>query len=682
MPIIFKNRPTLTDGIRSGQRDIGYTTSVRENFLTGGIIRSLSAEFMAWCQFWIHKLYPVGLGLVTFFLIFFLIFFLPVRVLLADEPRAIEVPPVLIHQTGLEEQTRSVQWHSSSSPSPSILNLPQMDEALNGLNGLQARSQGSPGFSLRGSAQSGRVLILFNDIPLNFASGFGASPIFLPKEMIGSVSLIKGPASLFYGSQAMAGSLNFIPRNYTQPQMTLTLSDTDESFFPWRKGGLGHHNWHLASPLLQTKKYFLQASLVSETNDGQFPYRTSSVHGAGVRQFNGGQLLRLVINGKTQWNKFKFNYDAIAGIQKKQSPGPIHFPLKTEGRTRGILASVTPHYFFNDQQSFRSKISYMETHSTFTEDQTDTFNKQRTWILQNEWIVDFSHLTQLQFFVDHFRHELDNSFAGNGLRQEHLEMGPFISFHSFSGLKHQMGGRYLSQGKYFLPTFKTSLSFKNYESWVSYSQGFRSPNLSDLFSKSPFFTGNPHLEPERSEQYEWGLKETGNTLSQSWTFDLRLFWMEYKNFIESFEIKPGLFSRKNQGQGYARGLDLGTNYPLGPLTVELNYNFLETRKKSTGQAFRLSPRHQISWGGVYKFNVLDMELRNVHWYKNSDVSHNENIELDDWQQWNLLVHSRFWKNLKISLGLINVFNEKKTLSFNYPEPQRRYWLQMTYSFSD
>ncbi len=609
----------------------------------------------------------------------FLIFLSLVNNLMADEPEVIQVPPVLIHQTGLEKETRSVKWHSSSTPSSPILNLPQMDEALNSLNGLQTRSQGSPGFSLRGSTQSGRVLVLFNDIPLNFASGFGAPSVFLPKEMIGRISVIKGPASLFYGSQAMAGSLNFIPKIYNRPQIAFTLSDTDESFLPWKKGQPGHSNWHLVSPLIQkTKKQFLQVSLVSENNDGQFPYQTSSSR--GVRQSNGSQLFRFVMNGKTQWNKFKLSYDGILGNQKQQSPGPVNFPLKTEGQTRGGLISLTPHYFINDWQSLRSKISYMESHSLFNENEIMTFNKQKTWILQNEWIMDFSHFTQIQFFVDHFHHELNNSFSGNGLKQERFEVGPFVSFHSFSRLKHQMGGRYLNQGERFLPTFKTSLNFKNYESWISYSQGFRSPGLSDLFSKSPFFKGNPQLKPELSEQYEWGIRKTKTPSLQSWTFDLRLFHMEYKDFIESFETKPGLFSRKNQGQGYARGLDLETNYLLGPLTLQLNYNFLETRKKSTGQAFRLSPRHQISWNGIYKFGPVDLEVQNIHRYKIFDVIQNKNIPLEDWQQWNCLLHSQIWKNLKISLGLINIFNQRKELSFNYPEPQRRYWLQMTYYF--
>ena len=612
-------------------------------------------------------------------MIFSIIFFSFFNILRADEPKPVQVPSVLIHQKGLEKETRSIQWHSSSVPTPSILNLPQMDEALNSFNGLQSRSRGSPGFSLRGSTQSGRVLILFNDIPLNFASGFGAPSIFLPKEMIGHISVIKGPASLFYGSQAMAGSLNFISKVYTRSQMALTLSDTDENFLPWRKGKPGHYNLHLATPLVQTKKQFLQASLVSEASDGQFPYQTSSTR--GVRQFNGSQLSRLVINGKTQWSKLKLKYDGILGTQKQQSPGPVNLPLETEGWTRGGLVSLTPHYFLNDRQSLRSKVSYMEAHSIFNEKETESFNRQKTLILQNEWIMDFNRLTQIQFFLDHFHHLLSNSFSGNGLKQERFEAGPFVSFHLLPRLKYQMGGRYLNQGNRFLPTFKTSFGFlKNYESWISYSRGFRSPTLSDLFSKSPFFKGNPQLKPEESEQYEWGIKKTENPSLGSWDFDLRLFHMEYKNFIESFEIKPGIFSRRNQGQGYSRGVDFGVNYFRNFLKLQLNYNFLETRKNATGRVFRLSPRHQISWNGIYGFGSLNLEVQNIHRYRSFDVIQNKSVPLENWQQWNLLLHSQAWKNLKISLGLINVFNRRKELSLNYPEPQRRYWFQTTYYF--
>ena len=657
-------------------------------------------------------------------------------------PKELDLPPIFIKPEGLYEQTRSVKWPSSLKPSPSILNLPQMDSGLNSLGGVQIRSQGSPVFSLRGSSQSGRALVLFNDTPLNFASGFGPPVILLPKEMIGSVSIIKGPASLFYGSQAMGGSFNFIPKIYKTPQVVISLSETDKSFLPWERGGLGHYNLQIASPLIQTKKDFLQISLFSENDDGQFPYRhnqsvkkrgkeatahqfshryspsknqkktttraradsppkpfpslgrhqnlygrkENSIRTSGVRHFNGNRLLRAVLNGENQWKgKLKLNYDGIIGKQKRQSPGPVNNPIKTEEESFGGLISLTPHYFFNDWQSLRSKISYLQIHSEFKEHGAEktgvdskTFNKQRTWILQNEWIMDFDSLTQIQIFADHFNHQLDNSFAGSGLEQGSFEVGPLFSFHSLFNLKHQIGGRYLVQRNYFLPSMATSLSFKNYKSWVSYSKGFRSPTLSDLYSQSLFFKGNPHLKPEESEQYELGFKQKGES---PFDFDLRFFYMAYKNFIESVSISPGVFSRQNQGQGYALGFDMDLSYLYGPLKTHLNYNFLETRKRSTGWAFRLSPRHQISWGGFYRFRNMELEIRNIHWYKTFDIYNNKNIELGDWQDWNLLLHGHFLrKKIKLSLGLINAFDQAKQLSLYYPEPQRRFWLQLSLKF--
>ena len=232
----------------------------------------------------------------------------------------------------------------------------------------------------------------------------------------------------------------------------------------------------------------------------------------------------------------------------------------------------------------------------------------------------------------------------------------------------------------FLPTLRASVLLENLESWLSYSQGFRNPSLSDLFSQSPFFTGNPQLAPERSEQYEYGLKSTSKPYLKSWDFDLRLFHIEYSNFIESFQIKPGVFSRRNRGRGYARGMDLELQWNPGFLKTSLNYHFLQTARRSTGQAFRLSPLHQIRWSASRELGVLKLELQNIHWYKNFDANNNKNVRLRDWQQWNLLFHLSPGKQWNLGLGLINVFNEPKEFSLNYPEPQRRYWFQIRYHF--
>lgn len=611
-----------------------------------------------------------------------LLSFLLILQLWAQEPEAHHIKPIVIEDRSPEivHQPRSIDWPVVVEKNNPAINQPQVDDALNAMSGLQTRTQGSPTFSIRGSSQLGRVLVLYNDIPLNFSSTLGAPRIFLPKELVGQVNIIKGPASLFYGSQAMAGSVNFQPRVIKSPEATWTLADTNESFLPGREGGLAYNSITVATPLVTNDHTHIQASYFNENDDGEFPFQTQN--GSGVRSFNSQNSQRVTLNGSTQGSWWSLNFDSIFAKETLQSPGGLDFPFPTSSNTEGALVSVTPQFFFNDQMSLKSRLSYLESNAEFESSFPTSINNQKTLISQNEWIYDFNGKTQLQFFADYFNQSLDNTFDGTGLTQDQFELGPFFSFFSLENLRHQLGGRYLNRGDKFLPSLTTSYLWQHSETWLSYSEGFRNPTVSDRFSNSPTFIGNPDLEPERSEQVELGYKIYRNKSLVQWSADIRLFHIDYKNFIESFAVSPGILSRTNEGKGWSRGGDLSTEITHLNLHAKLSYNFLETRKKSNGEPFRLSPRHQLSWAFDYNFGLFKAEMQNVHWYKFYDVntSNSQTEALDNWQQWNFFIHSKSFSGFSLSLGLINAFNEGKELTLFYPEPQRKYWLQARYTY--
>ncbi len=574
------------------------------------------------------------------------------------------------------ESTRSVLWPVvTSTPSPVLL-LPQTDDALNSLNGLQTRTQGSPTFSIRGSAQSGRALVLYDHIPLNFASGLGPPRIFLPKETVAEVRIVKGPASLFYGSQALAGAVDFVSKKYARPEINISISDTNESFLPWREGGLAHQSLQVSAPLYSNDKTHLQVSMFQEFDDGAFPYQTATA--SGVRDPNSQKLRRIVLNGSHQLENAVFEWNGIIGQEELTSPGSLLFPLATDQKNAGRLVSVSSHWFLSEQHSLKSRVSHMDADADFLEQGRKSYNDQTSTLLQNEWIVDWGQRNKFQFFADAFFHKLDNSFAGAGLEQNNYELGSFLSLSSGTNLKHQLGGRFLVAQQVFLPTVATHYFFSQYDSWVSYSEGFRNPTLTDLFSNSPFFVGNPNLTPETSQQYELGLKTKAS--HSPWQWDLRLFHMEYGNFIESFERSPNVFSRVNQGAGYSRGLDWESRWEQPHYDLRLSYNFLDTQSRREQRAFRLSPRHQITWSATLKRKVWNFQIQNTHWYNVIDLNQNQVAPLEDWQQWNFLAHIFVNKKLRMGIGLINAFNENKELTLNYPEPQRKYWLQIHQEF--
>ncbi len=573
------------------------------------------------------------------------------------------------------EATRSVEWPIKvETVTPAIL-LPQLDDAINSTNGVQTRTQGSPTFSIRGSAQSGRALVLYDHIPLNFASGFGAPRIFLPKENLETLLVVKGPSSLFYGSQAMAGAIDFVSKTYDKPEININFSDTNESFLPWRQGSLAHQSYQLATPLYQSSRTRFQTSFFYEDDDGQFPYQNESQ--SGVRQFNASNLSRITLKGVHKRENWRWDFNTIMGRQITQSPGAVTFPLQTRQENEGLLVSLSPHVFLTDEQSLKSRLTFLKSEAEFLENNVETYTHQTTGILQNEWVQNWGRWTKLQVFADAFFHRLTSSFSGDNLTQDNFEAGPFLSFQFLEQVTHQVGGRYLFSNDKFLPTASTHVYFSNMDSWVAYSEGFRNPTLSDLYSQSPSFVGNVDLRPETSHQWEVGLKNR-KPFNLQWEF--RLFHIEYENFIESFELSPGVFSRANRGGGYSRGLDSSLEWQSGWVRPQLVYNYLDSKSRELNRPFRLSPRHQITLGTNLVFSNFQLQIQNTHWYDTIDVGLNQSVALEDWQQWNFFLHLLSKRSFRVSLGLINAFNEGKQLTLNYPEPQRKYWIQIHQSF--
>ncbi|MCJ8275228.1 MAG: TonB-dependent receptor, partial [Bdellovibrionales bacterium] len=532
----------------------------------------------------------------------------------------------------------------------------------------------------RGSGQSGRVLTLFNDIPLNFASGFGAPNGLLPKEAINETIVIKGPASLFYGSQAMGGSLNFLPKKFERAEVSLTMSDTNASFLPWREGGLAQSSWHVASPLISDEDNHLQVSLFTEKNDGQFPYQLSSI--SGDRFHNTQNLSRILVNGKHKTTHSEWGYDFIFGKEILQSPGAANSVYLTRGDTDSYLGSAYYQYFFSDASDLKTRVSYLQNDAEFLDVTGINYTDLTTVISQTEYSHQWTHWLNTQIYLDYFNHDMNSSFSGDGLNENRFESSFVSQIYFTPQLFFQPGVRYVGNFDIYLPAGGLFYSFNKLRSWLNYSEGFRAPSLSDLYSQSPFFVGNPNLTPEQSQQWELGLAKDYEVKNRAldWNFEFRVFNIEYDNFMESFQITPGVFTRDNFSGGTSKGFDLSVAVRFDVIENYYRYNYLDTNNDQTGMDFRLSPRQQMTWGLIYSSRWARFEAQNSYWQDYYDGSSAALTKLDNWSQWNFYIHSPSWHKFNVSLGLINAFNQAKELTLNYPEPQRRYWMQVRYVF--
>ncbi len=93
--------------------------------------------------------------------------------------------------------------------------------------------------------------------------------------------------------------------------------------------------------------------------------------------------------------------------------------------------------------------------------------------------------------------------------------------------------------------------------------GFRDPTVSDRYYRGPtgrgFITGNPDLDPERSLQFDLGLRYTSSRLRAA------LFGFEYRidDLIERYQTATDFYFFRNRGRARVRGAELEVQAVLG-----------------------------------------------------------------------------------------------------------------------
>ena len=86
--------------------------------------------------------------------------------------------------------------------------------------------------------------------------------------------------------------------------------------------------------------------------------------------------------------------------------------------------------------------------------------------------------------------------------------------------------------------------------------GFRDPTVSDRYYRGPtgrgYITGNPELKPERSVQFDSGMRYTASRVR------LGLFGFQYNitDLVERYQTSPDNFTFRNRGEARIRGLEL------------------------------------------------------------------------------------------------------------------------------
>ena len=473
----------------------------------------------------------------------------------------------------------------------------------------------------------------------------------LPDSYVASdverVEVIRGPASILYGSNAMGGVINII-----------TKKQTDEGI---------HGNARVSYGSFNTQKYLGSAGWKRNSLSGFVSVNHDQTDGhrdhSDFKIDNGYTKLAWDINPH-----FFATTDLSLARFKAADPGPDTLNAKP-GEQIDILRG---YWAFSLQNEFEKSSGSLKLFYNFGEhDITDGFHSKD----HNYGINFFESLklfegNNITLGFDHmnFGGMAENLKARNGAGivfadTTMTETGVYGFVQQTlagnltlnAGLRFQYHSMY---GNQWIPSAGFAYNFNQLTSWKgSISKGYRSPTIRELFM---WGTANPTLDPEIILNYETGLLKT--FMNKKLRTELTLFVVTGDNLITSVPVN-GTYKFMNSGDISNKGIELAVDAtPLDNLIFNATYSYIHMKNPVYA-----TPEHHIYLSATYRINKLQL---------NASIQQIANLDNDATFAFNPVDYSvvqakafySFTKNIQGFVSADNLFNRKYQVNRYYTMP--------------
>jgi vitamin B12 transporter len=168
---------------------------------------------------------------------------------------------------------------------------------------------------------------------------------------------------------------------------------------------------------------------------------------------------------------------------------------------------------------------------------------------------------------------------------------------------------------YALPALSTRLR-------ASYGTSFKAPTLSERFASSAFVTPNPDLEPEDGEAFELGF----DTALETVQFGASWYEGEVENLIETvFDFTSFTGTNQNIGRADLSGWEAYAEWaPVEALTLAADYTYTDATNADTGARLQRRPEH--AWSARAVIRPSDFSAVTVRY---SHVGERRDVTYDD-----------------------------------------------------
>ncbi len=568
------------------------------------------------------------------------------------------------------------------------------------------------GTSLRGINASGasRSLVLFDGIPLNDAFGGWIYWSRVPNIAVERIEVLRGGSSSLYGSDALGGTINIIPRKANEKFNVSAeiYGGTQNTFSASTFLGFKQNNWSadVVASTFQTKGYkdvdedergliddfsnshntnfsgriakdfgnkanlFLKATYFGEARNNGTPVQKNRTH---FRQFAFGGDFDLE-NSKFKIQNSKLSFRAFGGTQVfDQTFSAVSDDRNNENLVR--LQRVPSQTFgFSSQfstvfknQTFLAGVEADEVRGSSNEigyfggratSKLGTGGRERTYGI---YFQDFAKIGEKIILIGSLRFDSwKNSRALSSLLSLSTNRTTTTIFPDRSENALSPSGSIL-----FRATNEFSLYFNA-------SRSFRSPTLNELYRGfrvgSVITDPNENLSAEKANNFETGVSYG----KQNFYLRGNFYWTQISDAVSNVTVNttPNLIFRQRQNAGETRiqGFEIEAetrvsnfNFNVGYLLADAEFADFPSNPELEGLRLPQVPLHQFTFQTRYQnTNGWSFALQGRAASEQFDDDLNQ-FRLEPYFQLDAFGAKKIRENLQIFVGVENVFNSRYSI---------------------
>jgi vitamin B12 transporter len=528
--------------------------------------------------------------------------------------------------------------------------------------GLDIASNGGPGqptaMFIRG-AESNQALVLVDGIRINPGTiGLPGLQNIRP-DMIERIEVVKGPRSALWGSDAIGGVVNVVTRRGSQDGW---ITEAGYGAYDTRRASLNGGVDLGQSAALDVG--------VSWTDSDGFPTRTTDDIDRGYDNLSANVALRADVGaaevtvqhwrtaGTSEYSDY-FLTPVDQDYLTSTTAAELRLPAGAAGEVR-----VSVNHLEDEIQQNQSP--------DFLETERNTLDAQYDWQLSEVHGLGVGAMyarerASSESFGEGFRSDTDTV---NVYVQDRIAVGPHLAMLALGYTDHETAGSEVTWNAEYGYAFNAQRT----RVYGLAGSGFRAPDATDRFG----YGGNPELKPERSQNYEIGVK---HALTSRQSLTISAFHTDIEDLIDFTVLSYDPFEGINQNVAEARveGIEASWVYAGSLWQARVEAIYQDPRDRADDSRLLRRAQESLTVGLTRAFGPVLFGLDVLATGDRKDFGFPQDVTLDGYVLANLTAQWHVSPSLSLIARVENLLDEDYELADTYNTADRGLYVSMRYA---